>query len=37
MNKGDREKAVMYFKKSLEIDPSNENAVMMLERLEGEQ
>lgn len=37
MNMGDREKAIMYFKKSLEIDPSNENAVRMLERLEGEQ
>lgn len=37
MNKGDRDRAIMYYKKSLEIDHSNENAVRMLERLEGEQ
>lgn len=37
MNKGDRKMAIIYYKKSLEIDPSNENAAQMLERLEAEQ
>jgi tetratricopeptide (TPR) repeat protein len=37
MKNGDREKAITYYKKSLEIDPSNENAVQMLERLQANQ
>jgi tetratricopeptide (TPR) repeat protein len=36
MNNGDHEKAILYFKKSLKIDPSNDNAVRMLERLKAE-
>ena len=34
MNGGDDERAIKYYRKSLELDPSNNNAVEMLERLE---
>jgi CubicO group peptidase (beta-lactamase class C family) len=33
MNKGDKEKAKMYYKKVLEMQPGNENAKKMLEKL----
>ena len=31
--KGDREKAIGYYRKSLELNPDNENAVEQLEKL----
>ena len=33
MNKGDKNKAVKYYKKSFEMDPSNQNAVVKLKEL----
>jgi tetratricopeptide (TPR) repeat protein len=33
MNKGDKEKAVANYKKVLEMDPGNQNAKKMLEKL----
>ena len=35
MNAGRREEAVRFYERSLEINPANDNAVKMLERLRG--
>jgi tetratricopeptide (TPR) repeat protein len=35
MNKGEKELAIKNYEKSLELDPSNSNAVVMLKRLRG--
>jgi len=35
MEHGDTEQAILYYQKSLEIDPENENARIMLQRLHG--
>ncbi len=37
MAKGEHEAAIRYYRKSLELDPENSNAALMLERLTGEQ
>jgi tetratricopeptide (TPR) repeat protein len=37
MNRGDREKAILYYRKSLEIDPSNSSAAQILESLQADQ
>lgn len=34
MNKGDNEKAIMYYKKVLDMEPGNQNAKKMLEKLQ---
>ncbi len=36
MNKGEKELAIKNYEKSLELDSSNSNAVMMLKRLRGQ-
>ncbi len=36
MNNGDRELAIINYKKSLEINPDNQNAVRMLKKISGE-
>jgi len=36
MKKGDKEKAIMYYKKSISMDPKNENAKKMIEKMEME-
>ena len=33
MNRGDKEKAIAYYEKSLALNPKNQNAVAMLEKL----
>jgi len=35
MIKGDRERAIENYKRSLELDPRNANAVVMLKKLGG--
>ena len=35
MNKGQKELAIKNYEKSLELDPSNANAVQMLKKLRG--
>lgn len=37
MTKGDHESAIRYYRKSLELDPSNCDAERMIERIAGEQ
>lgn len=36
MNKGDKETAIKYYQKSLDLNPGNENGKKMLEQLRGE-
>ena len=37
MNNGDHEAAIRYYRRSLELDPDNNNAAHMIERMIGEQ
>ena len=37
MAKGDREMAIRYYRRSLDLDPDNRNAARMIERMAGEQ
>lgn len=37
MAKGDRDAAIRYYRRSLDIDPDNSNASRMIERINGEQ
>jgi tetratricopeptide (TPR) repeat protein len=36
MSKGDHEAAIRYYRRSLELDPDNNNAAIMIERITGE-
>ena len=37
MTKGDHETAIRYYRRSLELDPDNNNAARLIERMIGEQ
>ena len=37
MASGDRETAIRYYRRSLDLDPANKNASLMIERIVGEQ
>ena len=37
MIKGDHESALLYYRRSLELEPGNGNAVRMIESMQGEQ
>ena len=37
MSKGDHEAAIRYYRRSLELNPDNNNAARMIERISGEQ